>query len=596
MLTTKNPARMSGFLLRPEGPRSPRDLWDTLVAHRLMTEAQAAALSRVHAQTTTASLLESLVRDNALTTYQAKQITLGAAHRLALGQYLILDELGRGGFGQVFKALHTVMRRVVALKVISPHLIENERVRSWFRREVLAATPLAHPNVVMAHDANEVDGVLFLVMEFVEGLDLDNVVRARGPLPFDLAAEIFRQAALGLQHAHEKGMVHRDIKPANLLIVPRGLEQFAAGAAKDPIVKIVDFGLARLQAGGNAQTIVLQNEKGFAGTPDFISPEQAADIHSADIRSDLYSLGCSLYFALSGAKPFASETALEVIVKQMQKEAAPLETIVPGIPPAFEAITARLMAKDPHKRFQTPRELVEEIERHQEEIARVTRACPSAKDFVLPTAEVSGTAVLAGLAFNSGLAPEDPGTAVYQPEVEPEKQSEPPPKVVTPHPGVGATRETRSSAVEPAPLIQQRLDKEALPLSDVDWAAALEKVKERWRAWRDVVRRLAAGKAPKDVSESSYATLYASLLAACRVSGAAPEGARLLRRIESSVEPWVKLRTLAGADAEAMETLLAACLGIDRALGERRSGGAGWFLFALALVFAAGFAFFWFRR
>ncbi|MFO0967338.1 MAG: serine/threonine-protein kinase [Gemmataceae bacterium] len=332
---------------------------------------------------------------------------------------------------------------------------------------------------------------------------------------------MFRQAALGLQHAHEKGMVHRDIKPANLLIVPRGLEQFAAGAAKDPIVKIVDFGLARLQAGGNAQTIVLQNEKGFAGTPDFISPEQAADIHSADIRSDLYSLGCSLYFALSGAKPFASETALEVIVKQMQKEAAPLETIVPGIPPAFEAITARLMAKDPHKRFQTPRELVEEIERHQEEIARVTRACPSAKDFVLPTAEVSWTAVLAGLAFNSGLAGGPWARPFISRKWSRRSNQELPPKVVTPHPGVmrRVVEQDRCRAEPRAAYPTTARQRKLLPLSDVDWAAALEKVKDKEWA-RDVVRRLAR-QGPQGCQRIERATLYASLLAACRVSGAA---------------------------------------------------------------------------
>jgi serine/threonine-protein kinase len=175
------------------------------------------------------ALLEELVAGGVLTPFQAERIRMGAAAGLILGQYRLLDELGKGGFGRVYRALHTVMDRVVALKVIAPEFAENERMRSWFKREVLAITRLAHPNVVMAHDAGDCDGALFLVMEHVDGPNLDKLVRSQGPLSITLACEVVRQTALALQYAHDQGMVHRDIKPANLLIQRAALEALPMG-------------------------------------------------------------------------------------------------------------------------------------------------------------------------------------------------------------------------------------------------------------------------------------------------------------------------------------------------------------------------------
>ena len=158
-----------------------------------------------------------------LTAYQVEQIWAGRAKGLVLGQYRILAELGRGGFGCVYKAVHLLMNRVVALKVISPDLVNDARARTWFRREVLASTQLQHPNIVMAYDANEVEEVLFLVMEFVDGQNLAEMVKERGPLPIGVACSLILQAARALQYAADKGMVHRDIKPHNLMVVSGGV-------------------------------------------------------------------------------------------------------------------------------------------------------------------------------------------------------------------------------------------------------------------------------------------------------------------------------------------------------------------------------------
>ncbi len=295
--------------------------FDRLRQNRLLTEAELdQAASRFGDTAATQAIADGLVRDGVLTSFQVRQVYAGDTQPLTLGQYRLLDELGRGGMGRVYKALHTIMGRVVAIKVISPELVQNPVAVEWFRREVRASTHLVHPNIVMAYDANEADGLHFLVMEYVQGVTLDALVRQHGPLPVDNACALMRQAALGLQHAHDKGMVHRDIKPGNLLIPRPDGEQ-----PPDVLVKIVDFGLARLQGKTQGETIALRGETGVLGTPDYISPEQSRDIHSADIRSDLYSLGCAFYFALAGRVPFPGESAMEKLVKHLTEEPQPLE-------------------------------------------------------------------------------------------------------------------------------------------------------------------------------------------------------------------------------------------------------------------------------
>jgi serine/threonine protein kinase len=302
-------------------------------------------------------IAREMVGRGLLTKFQAEMLLASRTGGFQLGQYRILDQLGQGGMGRVFKAMHQTMHRVVALKVVTSQLVKTEQGRQLFMREVRAAARLMHPNIVTAYDANQIGDRHFMVMEFVDGPNLEQLVREKGPLPIGQACDFIRQAAHGLQFALENHMVHRDIKPANLLV------QRAGGSARDSqcVVKILDFGLARLhqrspedEPGSNT---ILTKENAVMGTPDFLSPEQARDLHKVDIRSDLYSLGCTFYFLVTGQVPFPGGSTLEKLVRHGTEEATPVERLRPETPAVVAAIIRRLMAKQAGERFQTPAEL-----------------------------------------------------------------------------------------------------------------------------------------------------------------------------------------------------------------------------------------------
>jgi serine/threonine-protein kinase len=305
----------------------------------------------------------ALVERGLLTRFQAERLLVGRTAGFLLGQYRILDELGKGGMGRVFKAEHLTMKRVVALKVLMPNLLRSDRARELFLREVRAIAQLVHPNVVTAYDAAEEAGRFYLVMEYVDGPNLEQLVRSRGPLSVGLACDYVRQTANGLQGAHALGMVHRDIKPANILVQRRGLQEHSPG-----LIKVSDFGLARLhspqtnpEAAHHAGTI-LTRENMVMGTPDYLSPEQARNLHGTDIRSDLYSLGCTFYFLLTGQVPYPGGTALEKLIRHSAEVPAPVTNFRDDVPPPVRAVLERLLAKAPAERFQTPAELAAALE------------------------------------------------------------------------------------------------------------------------------------------------------------------------------------------------------------------------------------------
>jgi len=279
-----------------------------------------------------------------------------------LGQYRILERLGAGGMGQVYKAMHLVMERVVALKIISPRLMQDSSVCARFQREVRNAARLIHPNIVVAHDAAQVEGLWFLVMEHIEGRDVSRLLSRHSRPSVGLACEIVRQAALGLQCAHECGMVHRDIKPANLMVAsarPLPAGSGAEGWPDAPLVKILDFGLARLTApdsAGLAPGDGLTREGYMVGTPEYMAPEQARDSRLVDIRSDIYSLGCTLYTLLAGRPPFKAVSAFELAVLHMNQPPEPIVRHNPALPLDLSILVHRMMAKLPEGRFQTPGE------------------------------------------------------------------------------------------------------------------------------------------------------------------------------------------------------------------------------------------------
>jgi serine/threonine protein kinase/Leucine-rich repeat (LRR) protein len=300
-------------------------------------------------------LLAWLVQRGWLTPYQAEQLAQDDGDELLLGSYVLLEKLGEGGMGAVFKARNWKLGKTVALKLIRKEKLTHPEAFKRFQREIRVAAQLDHPNVVHAYDADEADGTCFFVMEHVEGTDLHQRVRQRGPLPVLRACEYVRQAALGLQHAHEHGLVHRDIKPHNLLLT----ERVGAGPqVHGPLVKVADLGLARVRASEDGNSNTPLTEQGLLlGTCDYLAPEQAADAHGVDIRADLYSLGCTLYFLISGRVPFPGKSIPIKLILHRDAEPVPLEQLRADVPPEVAAVVRKLMAKGPKDRFQTPAEL-----------------------------------------------------------------------------------------------------------------------------------------------------------------------------------------------------------------------------------------------
>ncbi len=263
-------------------------------------------------------------------------------------RYRILRQLGQGGMGTVYQAEHKVMERLVAVKVISRSLLDHPEAAERFHREIRAAASLDHPNIVKAYDAEQAGDLQLLAMEYVEGRSLADVLAKKGPLPVAHACHYIRQAALGLQHAHEKGMVHRDLKPHNLMLTSRG------------VVKILDFGLAKLARERQSRGGLTQ-DNAVLGTPAYMAPEQAQKTKAADIRADIYSLGCTLFHLLTGREPFPGDDALNIIVAHLQDPPPPLESLRPDVPPGLAALVARMLAKDPDQRPQTPKEVAEAL-------------------------------------------------------------------------------------------------------------------------------------------------------------------------------------------------------------------------------------------
>ncbi len=259
----------------------------------------------------------------------------------------IIRELGRGGMGVVYLAKNKLMGRLEVLKVVGRHLVERPGVLDRFLREIQSAARLQHPNIVTAHSAIRLGQGLVLTMEYVEGLDLAAKVKSQGPLPVAHACYFIHQAALGLQHALERGMVHRDIKPANLILARDG---------KKAIVKVLDFGLAKVTSEGQTDSN-LTREGQMLGTPDYIAPEQIRNAQSADIRADIYSLGCTFYYLLTGGPPFRGDHLWDVYQAHFSMDASPLNLVRPEVPAELAAVAAKMMAKEPARRFQTPGEV-----------------------------------------------------------------------------------------------------------------------------------------------------------------------------------------------------------------------------------------------
>ena len=289
-----------------------------------------------------------LVQEGIITNFQAENILAGKWRRFSIGKYKVLERLGSGGFAQVYLCEHKLMRRRVAVKVLPVAKAKNSSALERFYREARAAAALDHPNIVHAYDIDQDNDLHFIVMEYVDGANLQEIVKRSGPLSVPRACHYIQQAALALQNAHEHSLVHRDIKPGNILVDRTG------------IVKILDMGLALIFSDED-ELLTKKFDDGTLGTADYLSPEQAIDSHAVDIRTDIYSLGVTFYFLLTGKPPFDGIPLAQKLLAHQMKAPPPIAGFRKDVPAALLVIIDKMMAKDTAQRYATPGEVVDAL-------------------------------------------------------------------------------------------------------------------------------------------------------------------------------------------------------------------------------------------
>ncbi len=339
-------------------------------------------ISRDEQPTDGMSFARWLVKEEKLTTHQAERICSGQQNKLLLGNYVILEQIGRGGMGVVYKARHRRMKRDVAIKVLSEKLTNSETRLRRFHREVEAAARLVHPNIVTAFDADKDEKTFFLVMEFVNGRDMAAIVEDEGPLPVPVAVDYIIQTARGLEYAHGEGIVHRDIKPHNLLVTSSGT------------VKVLDLGLVSLKTDDekkeSSESLTAHNQ--IIGTVDYMSPEQAEDVHTVDLRADIYSLGCTLYRILIDEPPFAGKNAIQKLMAHRTHPIPSLRAKRTDIPELLDRAFRRMVAKRPEDRYQTMGEVIESMETCT--LALISVGTPNADQTVQMSSPFEATAAV----------------------------------------------------------------------------------------------------------------------------------------------------------------------------------------------------------
>ena len=298
----------------------------------------------------------ALVKAGELTPYQARAIYQAKGKKLILGNYVILDKIGVGGMGRIYRAKHQRMDRIVALKVLPPEATDKEDAVQRFHQEVKAAARLLHPNIVMAFDADVANGLHFMVMEYVNGTDLSSLVKQQGRLSVQKSVDYILQTAHGLQYAHLQNVIHRDIKPGNLI-----LDQFET-------VRVLDMGLARLNdAIHSNSSISVTKPNIIMGTIDYMSPEQALNSKGVDERGDIYSLGMTLYFLLTGKPAFGGESAVERLLAHRDAPIPSLSAQRSDVNPKLDSIFQKMVAKSPEERHQSMEEVIRELESYSVE-------------------------------------------------------------------------------------------------------------------------------------------------------------------------------------------------------------------------------------
>jgi serine/threonine protein kinase len=330
-------------------------LVDLLRRSNLVDEAKLTAfldkVSREHGEAVLEDqpkLADLLITDNLITRWQADKLLAGKHRGFRLGKYKLLGQIGKGGMSSVYLAEHELMRRRVAIKVLPSSRVNDSSYLERFRLEARAVAKLDDPNIVRAYDIDNDGQIHYIVMEYVDGQDLHQIIVGQGPLDYDTAADYIAQVSMGLQHAHDMGLVHRDIKPANCLVDKHGT------------VKLLDLGLAKLTEDDQA-SLTMANEENVLGTADYLAPEQALNSHEADSRSDIYSLGCTLYFLLTGSPPFPEGSISERLLKHQTARPESIFKARADAPPSLVEICEIMMSKKPADRFQSAGEVATQL-------------------------------------------------------------------------------------------------------------------------------------------------------------------------------------------------------------------------------------------
>jgi eukaryotic-like serine/threonine-protein kinase len=293
-----------------------------------------------------ADLVKKMVADGLITPFQGRHLLKGRYKNFFIGKFKVLEPLGAGGMSQVYLCEHSVMKHRVAMKLLPAQGHEDKVAVNRFLREARAAAAVNHPNVVRAHDFDLAEGKFYyLIMEYVDGINLHDLVKKVGPLPPEVAANYVAQATTGLAHISECGLIHRDLKPGNLLVDRSG------------VVRILDLGLARFTNDDKDNLTRQHHGKSILGTADYLAPEQAIQADKIDVRADIYSLGATLYFLLSGRAPFEQQSVTLKLIAHQLRDPDPLT----GVPPELAAVVVKMMKKQPAERYQTPAEVIEAL-------------------------------------------------------------------------------------------------------------------------------------------------------------------------------------------------------------------------------------------
>ncbi|MFG0286552.1 MAG: serine/threonine-protein kinase [Rhodopirellula sp. JB044] len=337
---------------RPILDEETRSLVKRALASRVLTleeiKTVVASLMTEDAHVDSQRLADGLRNAGLLTRWQASKLLSGKSRGFFLGAYKLLRPLGRGGMGMVYLGEHQVMKRQMALKVLPPDALKDTRRIERFKEEARASAQLDHINIVRAYDFNEAGNKLYIVMEFVDGIDLHQIIVRDGIMSYDAALDAITQACEGLVHAHERGVIHRDIKPSNLML------------RSDGVVKVSDMGLARI---GWSEADDNQESKRLMGTADFVAPEQALNSKTVDARADIYSLGCTWHFLLTGKPPFRGDSVAQRLAKHQTAPIPDVRQTRSDCPEAVAMLLKRMMAKKPAERPSSAADLLNQLQR-----------------------------------------------------------------------------------------------------------------------------------------------------------------------------------------------------------------------------------------